>query len=123
MSVAEEKMIFRNTAAQTGRKVAVTPANSTMKHLCYGRIRLDASQKSVAFENGTHETGFVCLSGSADVKVDGATHHLAQYDSIYIPRDTHRPSLDSPFMPLAATPSSHTISFSIDTQTHARSDS
>ena len=88
MSVAEEKMIFRNTAAHSGRKIAVTPANSTMKHLCYGRMLLDAKSPAVAFENGTHETAFVCLSGSADVKVDGATHHVGQYDSIYIPRDS-----------------------------------
>ena len=33
-----EKMIFRNTHAQSGRHVAVSPQNSTMRHLSYARI-------------------------------------------------------------------------------------
>jgi len=37
-AVAVDKMIFRKTNAHTGRHVAVTPANSSMRHLSYGRI-------------------------------------------------------------------------------------
>ncbi len=38
IEVAMEKMVFRKTNGQTGRHLAVTPENSTMRHLCYGRM-------------------------------------------------------------------------------------
>ena len=88
-AVATEKMIFRKTNAHAGRSISVTPANSTMKHLCYGRIILNAGTPAVKFANGAQETGFVCLSGSADVNVSGEKFHLDQYDAIYIPRDSN----------------------------------
>jgi 5-deoxy-glucuronate isomerase len=87
--VASEKMIFRKTNARLGRTVSVSPENSAMKHLCYGRILLNPTTPSVSFSNGTHETGFVCLSGSADVKIGAEQFHLDQYDALYIPRDSH----------------------------------
>jgi hypothetical protein len=37
-----ERMIFRKTNANVGRHVAVTPENSTMQHLAYGRIILNS---------------------------------------------------------------------------------
>jgi hypothetical protein len=46
-------MVFRKTNAQTGRHLAVTPENSTMRHLSYGRIRLNASVPNVSFGNGS----------------------------------------------------------------------
>jgi 5-deoxy-glucuronate isomerase len=89
---AAEKMVFRKTNARAGRTISVTPANSTMRHLSYGRIILDAGTPSVKFSNGGQETGFVCLSGSADVIVSGGDSvpkfHLDQYDAIYISRDS-----------------------------------
>lgn len=85
---AVEKMIFRGTNRQSGRHLAVTPANSTMQHLCYGRIILNASKPSVSFDNGEHETGLICLSGKATVKTGGKAIELGQFDAIYIPRDS-----------------------------------
>ena len=41
--VAFERMLFRKTNARTGRHVSVTPQNSTMWHLAYGRIILNSS--------------------------------------------------------------------------------
>ena len=84
-----EKMVFRKTNARAGRTISVTPANSTMRHLSYGRIILDASVPTVKFSNGEQETGFVCLSGNADVSAGSEKFHLEQYDAIYIPRDSH----------------------------------
>jgi len=84
-----EKMVFRKTNARAGRTISVTPANSTMRHLSYGRIILDASVPTVKFSNGEQETGFVCLRGNADVSVGSEKFHLEQYDAIYIPRDSH----------------------------------
>ena len=86
--VAFEKMIFRGTNAWKGRHLAVTPRNSTMKHLSYGRIILDATQPSVAFHNGEQETGLICLAGSALVKADGKEIEIGKFDAVYVPRDS-----------------------------------
>ena len=87
-NVAAEKMIFRNTHAHTGRRISVTPANSTTRHLSYGRIILDKSKPSETFSTADRETGLVCLSGQASLTVDSQDFSMAQYDSIYIPRDS-----------------------------------
>lgn len=82
------RMIFRKTNASLGRHIAVTPSNSTNKHLSYARIILNSQRPSVSFRNGDHETGFIVLSGDAKVSVNGRGFDLAQYDGIYIPRDS-----------------------------------
>jgi len=87
-AVPIEKMVFRKTNAQSGRHLAVTPANSTMRHLSYGRIILDAANPFVSFSNGTQETGLICLAGNGTVKIAGNEYNLGQFDAIYIPRDS-----------------------------------
>ena len=84
--VNNDKMVFRKTNQHVGRHISVKPGNSTMEHLCYGRIILNSSTSSVSFENGNQETGLICLSGAATVKVGNKSFDLTQYDSIYIPR-------------------------------------
>ena len=86
--VATEKMIFRNTQAITGRRVAVSPQNSTMRHLSYARIVLDKAAPEVRFSNGDRETGLMCLSGKATVQVAERRFALERYDAVYVPRDT-----------------------------------
>src|SRR6266403_337467 len=86
--VALEKMIFRKTNAQAGRHLAVTPQNSTMRHLAYGRIILNSSMPSVSFSAGVRETALICLSGRALAKTGACEFELGQYDAIYIPRDS-----------------------------------
>jgi len=86
--VAFEKMIFRKTHAQTGRHVSVTPQNSMMRHLAYGRVILNSSKPSVSFPNGDRETGLICLSGKASVKAAGKEFELGKFDAIYVPRDS-----------------------------------
>ena len=81
------QMVFRKTNQHVGRRISVTPANSTNRHLSYGRIILNSSLPSVTFTNGGQETGLVCLSGGARIKVDSETFELGQYDSAYLPRD------------------------------------
>jgi 5-deoxy-glucuronate isomerase len=66
----------------------VTPANSTNRHLSYGRIILNRQLSSAAFHNGDRETGFIVLSGEAKVSVDGRAFELSQYDGLYMPRDS-----------------------------------
>jgi 5-deoxy-glucuronate isomerase len=84
-----EKMVFRKTNTRLGRHISVSPANSTMRHLAYGRIILNASVPQVAFSSGGHETALVCLSGAAEVTVGTQKFQLGQYDAIYAPRDSH----------------------------------
>lgn len=83
---ALEKKVFRKTNALKGRHIAVSPANSAMKHLSYGRIILDASLPSGTFQNGEQETGLICLSGNATVKTSGQEIPLERFDAVYIPR-------------------------------------
>ena len=83
-----EGMVFRGTAARKGRTISITPQNSAMKHVSYGRIILDSEVPRVTFETGDSEVGLICLSGTATVTASGEIHDLGRHDSIYIPRDS-----------------------------------
>ena len=76
------KNIFRKTNAHVGRRVCVTPANSSMRHLAYSRIVLNSAKPGESFSNGDRETGLICLSGEATVSVDGKEIPLAQRDAM-----------------------------------------
>jgi 5-deoxy-glucuronate isomerase len=80
--------IFRGTNKQKGRHIAVSPENSSMKHLGYGRIILDAEMPTASFNTGDREVGLICMSGESTVSINRESHDLGQYDSIYIPRDS-----------------------------------
>jgi 5-deoxy-glucuronate isomerase len=86
--LAAAKMIFRKTNTQSGRHISVTPANSSMRHLAYGRILLNPSKSTESFSTGNREIGLICLSGQAVVTVDQQDIEIAPYDAIYIPRDS-----------------------------------
>jgi 5-deoxy-glucuronate isomerase len=85
---ATEKNIFRKTNAHAGRRVCISPGNSSMRHLAYSRIVLNASKAAESFSTGDRETGLICLSGEAIVSVDGKENTLGQRDAMYIPRDS-----------------------------------
>jgi 5-deoxy-glucuronate isomerase len=85
-SLDPRRLIFSQTASQRGRVISVSPSNSDLKHLAYGRIRLDAEVPAVAFETGGNETALLCMRGSCRVTVLGAPYDLDLYDAIYIPR-------------------------------------
>ncbi len=82
------EMIFRKTNAHVGRNICVSPDNSAMRHLAYGRIILDETNRSVKFSNGGRETGLICLRGEGQVAVNGKAVALGLHDAIYIPRDS-----------------------------------
>ncbi len=86
--LAAANLVFRRTNTRKGRHLAVTPQNSPMKHLRYGRIILDAGTPRAGFETGDHEVGLICMKGAAAVRVGGDAHELSRYDAIYIPRDS-----------------------------------
>ncbi|HEX8888153.1 MAG TPA: 5-deoxy-glucuronate isomerase [Pyrinomonadaceae bacterium] len=81
-----DAMIFRRTNAQKGRHISVTPDNSSMKHLVYGRIILDDETPRAEFNTGKLETGLICLKGECAITIDSELHKINQHDSIYIPR-------------------------------------
>jgi 5-deoxy-glucuronate isomerase len=83
-----QKLIFTGTASRRGRFISVTPENSGMAHLAYGRVILDASVPSAAFVTGTRETSLMCMKGACRVTVGGAPYDLDTYDAIYVPRDS-----------------------------------
>jgi 5-deoxy-glucuronate isomerase len=86
--ISPAECIVRNTAARRGRTLAVSPANTALRYLHYGRIILDPGQAPIAFRTGERETGLVCLRGSAAVQVDDARHTLTRLDALYVPRDS-----------------------------------
>ncbi len=82
-------MVFRKTNAHLGRKISVSPGNSTNRHLSYGRIILNSLTSEASFNNGDQETGLIVLSGEANITAGTEETHLSQYDAIYVPRETH----------------------------------
>ena len=84
--VVREGNVFHNTHAHSGRKVAITPENSSMRHLCYAHLKLDSATPEVSFSTNNHETAIICLSGQAEFEVGSSRFILAKYDAVYIPK-------------------------------------
>jgi 5-deoxy-glucuronate isomerase len=82
------KMIFRRTHEHLGRHISITPANSSMRHLAYGRVVLNSGTAAESFSTEDRETGLICLSGRAVVTVDQKEIEIGQYDAVYVPRDS-----------------------------------
>ena len=80
------QLIFSGTASRRGRNISVTPANSKMAHLHYGRIILDASEPRVAFATEGRETALLSMRGACSVTVDGTRTDIGLHDAIYVPR-------------------------------------
>ncbi|HQU83869.1 MAG TPA: 5-deoxy-glucuronate isomerase [Pyrinomonadaceae bacterium] len=86
--IRRETCVVKETHTQKGRNISVTPKNTATRHLHYGRIRIDAGDTPFTFENQTHETGLICLNGSATVTTGGQTFSINRYDALYVPRDS-----------------------------------
>src|SRR5689334_23220274 len=86
--IGSESCVVRATNARKGRTTWIEPERSPMKQLHYGRIILERADEPARFENHDHETGLICLKGSAAATVDGQTFQMVPYDSLYIPRDS-----------------------------------
>jgi 5-deoxy-glucuronate isomerase len=86
--VTPSTCIVRDTAAKKGRTRSIAPGGATAsRHLHYGRVILDAGDTPLHIDTGDHETGLVCLRGSATVTAEGGTYTLGRYDALYAPRD------------------------------------
>ena len=88
-SLDPKRLIFSGTASHRGRKISVSPANSDLAHLNYGRIRLDNEQPTETFDTEARETALLCMAGKCSVSVDGVAHAIDTYDAIYVPRGSH----------------------------------
>jgi 5-deoxy-glucuronate isomerase len=86
--ITKETCYVPATHEGKGRRTAVAPGETAARFLHYGRITLDAGDAALVFENRDHETGLVCLKGSAEISTGGETFRLAQYDALYVPRDS-----------------------------------
>jgi 5-deoxy-glucuronate isomerase len=86
--ITKETCYVPATHRGKGRRTAVAPGSTAARFLHYGRITLDAGDDALTFENGEHETGLVCLKGSAEVSTGGETFSLTRYDALYVPRDS-----------------------------------
>jgi 5-deoxy-glucuronate isomerase len=86
--ISADACIVRNTAAHKGRTLSVAPGTTASRFLHYGRIILDGGQQGVRFDNRERETGLVCLSGSATVRIAQDACRLDRLDALYVPRDS-----------------------------------
>src|SRR5262245_34461897 len=85
-SSVSDQYLFRGTASKKGRHLFVSPENSSMKQLHYGRIILDAKVPQAKFETGAHEVALMVMSGDCTVRVNDEKISLAAHDAVYVPR-------------------------------------
>ncbi len=83
--LASSKLIFSGTASRRGRNISVSPSNSVMAHLHYGRIILAADEPRVAFSTEKRETALLSMRGACSITVDGTRYDIGLHDAIYIP--------------------------------------
>jgi len=81
-----KRLIFTGTASHRGRSISVSPQNSDLEHLCYGRILLDGETSRASFATEGRETALLCMRGECVVRVAGESYAIGTYDAIYIPR-------------------------------------
>jgi len=82
----EMNWLFRNTAAQKGRTILITPENSAFKAIHAGRIMLDQQTPQATGKNEGRETTLLCLHGSGRVRIAGKEYVVNRLDGIYVSR-------------------------------------
>jgi 5-deoxy-glucuronate isomerase len=87
-NITPETCFVPATHEGKGRRTAVAPGATAARYLHYGRITLGAEDAPVSFANNDHETGLICLNGTATVSTDGQSFELDRYDTVYVPRDS-----------------------------------
>ena len=86
--ITEAGCVRRGTHLQKGRNLALVPGKAAVRHLHYGRVILDATDKPLSFSTEGRETGLICLRGSGRIDAAGQGYELSQYDALYVPRET-----------------------------------
>lgn len=86
--ISKQTCVVQGTHLKKGRTRSVSPGETASRNLFYGRIIIDAGDAPIAFSTEGHETGLICLNGSATVLANGKRFLLNRYDALYVPRDT-----------------------------------
>ena len=86
--IGRDTCFVRGTHKKRGRTNWVSPGATASRNLFYGRIILNIDDTPLAFENEGHETGLICLNGSATLATNGSQFALGRYDALYVPRDS-----------------------------------
>lgn len=86
--IKRETCVVKGTHLAKGRTNSVSPGATASRNLFYGRIRIDAGDPAIEFDSGMHETGLICLNGSASVSTADGSYKMSRYDALYIPRDS-----------------------------------
>lgn len=81
-------MIVSNTASRPGRSLPVTPENSDLDSLAYGRIILNRGINEVSYNTGDREMSLICLKGTGEITAGKHRFTVGNYDTLYIPPDT-----------------------------------
>ncbi len=81
-----KKLVFPGTTAHRGRAISVSPANSTMEFLSYGRILLGPDKPSASFQTEGRETSLLVMRGACTLKINGERYELGLHDAAYVPR-------------------------------------
>lgn len=82
------RCVVKGTHLKRGRTRSVEPGTTASRNLFYGRIILEPGDAPIEFENGSHETGLICLNGSGEVTVGEQNFAFGRYDALYVPRDS-----------------------------------
>ncbi len=80
----DNKWIFHTPKPQTGYYPIVSPQNSDLKHLTYGRLWLK-EHSDYSFAATANERGLVCVNGKAAVTAGGVEYVLHRNDVLYLP--------------------------------------
>jgi 5-deoxy-glucuronate isomerase len=80
--------LFRSTNRVEGRQRIIHQYNTGLDYLRYGRIVFGPGGGTVTVRSEEEEVGFVCLSGSGTIQVNGKTFPLGKYDTVYVPRES-----------------------------------
>lgn len=83
--MSHQNWLIKNTAQHQGRKLIITPENSDLKYLSYGRIILNQAIPTVAIETRNQEIALICIKGKGTVSYSGRDELIAPYDTVYIP--------------------------------------
>ena len=87
-AIDKKTCFIKETHRSKGRTRQLSPENSASRNLYYGRIRIEAGDAPIEFSTADHETGFICLNGSATVATGGSSFQMNRYDALYVPRDS-----------------------------------
>ncbi len=86
--IDKQTCFIRGTHKANGRTRQLSPENSASRNLYYGRVRMKAGDSAIEFSTEDHETGFICLNGSATISTADSSFQLNRYDALYVPRDS-----------------------------------